>query len=96
MEQNPDLSSEIPDEIPDDPAVVGLEDVTTRAGFVAWSRKAFAAALAAGSAAAVPALTAALADNVFDWSVEFWPIATAVLGFGLVAFIGTWSVPNAD
>lgn len=72
-----------------------LGDFTTRAGFIARSRKAFIGAVGAFASAFGPALIIAGADGAISWG-EVLPslIIGATLAGG--TFIVTWRVPNAE
>lgn len=70
------------------------DDITTKAGFIARSRKAFAAGFIAFAGAAGPATVAITADGQVSLQ-EGLLVGVVALGIGLGAFWGVWATPNA-
>ncbi|WP_137843871.1 hypothetical protein [Microbacterium sp. 2FI] len=64
--------------------------------FLSRSKKAVAGGCAAAAVALGTTLQPAIADGVFVWPDEFWPVATFTVGAFLVGFAGVWAAPAND
>ena len=62
-------------------------------GFLARSKKAVAGGITAGAAALATSLAPAIADGIFTWPDEFWPVATFTIGGFVLGFAGVWAAP---
>lgn len=66
-------------------------------GFLAKSKKAIAGGVTTAAVALGTSLAPAIADGVFEWPGEFWPVATFTIGGFILGFAGVWAAPkNAE
>jgi hypothetical protein len=70
-------------------------DPTTRAGFIARTRKAAVGGLSAAAAAVVAAVPGQVADGVYT-DAELWFAITVTAGGAVVGFAAVWRIPNAS
>lgn len=68
----------------------------TRPSFLARSKKAIAGGITAAAVALGASLPGAIADGVFEWPAEFWPVATFTIGGFVLGFAGVWAAPKND
>ena len=71
------------------------DDITTKPGFVARSRKAVVAFVGATAASIGPAVAVAGADGKLDWAGEVLPLSVVGLTLGFAAAAAVWATPNA-
>lgn len=72
------------------------DDITTKPGFIARSRKAIVAAVAAFATSAGPVVVLITGDGHVDFTGEVLPALIIATGLALGAGIGVWAVPNAQ